>query len=344
MVQSAESCKIFRNVLEIAGAYEALFVDVYGVLFNGISLYDHTLATLEKLKKDGKKIVILSNTTQISDEAKVAYAQKGMIQGTHYDEFVTSGEFLHHIIKNNPQKFRELLEGKADGIKCIFMGSFDIFEETHVQKKSTEEADFVYVGVPRSSYGAVRIDDVWDRDGNKVAVEDVIHLDWDELRDSRGRQGLAEFASQLKNCLKLNKPLLVANPDVFSNWSSGILGDYGAIITQGALGAYYEKLGGKVVYFGKPYSGIFKYAQKITGIREKILMIGDTPWTDISGANACGLDSALVIETGTASGFLKKMEPSLSMDEKFRTLLENVAPKMTKMEHSFIPTYFLKCF
>ncbi|MDR1334019.1 MAG: HAD-IA family hydrolase [Holosporaceae bacterium] len=344
MAESTESCKIFRDVLEIADNYKALFIDVYGVLFNGVSLYDQALVTLEKLKKDGKKIVILSNTTQISSEAKLAYAQKGMIQGIHYDEFVTSGEFLRYTIKNDPQKFTKLLGGKADSIKCIFMGNFDIFEGTHIKKKSIEEADFIYMGVPRSSYGAVRIDDVWDRSGNRIAIEDVVYLDWHELRDSRGRQGLAEFASQLKNCLKLNKPLLVANPDIFSHWASGTLGDSGVIITQGALGAYYEKLGGKVVYFGKPYSGIFKYAQEVADVREKILMIGDTPWTDISGANSCGLDSALVTETGTASEFLRKMESSLDSNEKLRALLEKIAPKMTKMKHSVSPTYFLKYF
>jgi ribonucleotide monophosphatase NagD (HAD superfamily) len=336
-------CKIFSDVLSIADNYKAVFIDVYGVLFDGINLYDKALVTLEKLKKAGKKIVILSNTTQISCDAKSGYAKRGMIQDVHYDEFVTSGEYLHYFIKNYPQKFAELFGGKVDGVKCIFVGNAGIFEGTRVQRKNVEESDFVYAGVPRSSYGAVRIDDVLDNDGNKINMEDVIGCDWNELQDSHGRRGLAEFASQLNVCLRLGKPLLVANPDIFSHWSSGT-GSYGAIITQGAIGAYYEKLGGKVVYFGKPYPEIFEFAQQSIGVYEQILMVGDTPWTDISGANACGIDSALVIETGAAGEFLKRMEKSLSIDEKFSILLKKIASKMTKATHHIYPTYFLERF
>jgi ribonucleotide monophosphatase NagD (HAD superfamily) len=334
--------KIEPGILSIADAYETFFIDVYGVLFDGVNLYDRALATLEELKKRDKKVVILSNATQISSEAKIGYAKRGMIRGVHYDEFVTSGEFLHHTIKNNPEKFKEMFGGKADSVKCIFLGNANIFEETHLQKKPLKEADFVYVGVPRTSYGAVRIDDVWDCDGNRVNMEDVVDCDWTTLYDSEGRQGLAEFAGQLNICLSLEKPLLIANPDIFSHWPYGAGDSRSSIITQGAIGAYYEKLGGKVVYFGKPYPEIFEYARQSTDVRGQILMVGDTYWTDISGANACGLDSALVTETGAACEFLKRMDNSLSADEKFHILFEKIAPKMAKMTSSAYPTHFLE--
>jgi ribonucleotide monophosphatase NagD (HAD superfamily) len=337
--------KIEESVLSIADDYKTIFVDVYGVLFDGVVLYEKTLITLERLKKSGKKIVILSNTTQVSGEAKIGYARRGLLQHVHYDEFVTSGEFLNYTIKNHPLKFSEAMGGESNTVKCIFIGNANIFEGTHLQKVDTYAADFLYVGIPRASYGTVRIDDVFDCDGNKVNIEDVIDSDWNNLQDSQGRRGFFEFACQLMNCLHLNKTLLIANPDIFAHaLQQDGLSEHMAVVTQGAIAAYYEKLGGKVVYFGKPYAGIFEYARQLVDAVEPILMIGDTPWTDISGANACGLDSALVMTTGVVHEFLKKMSDSLSMDEKCKILFEKIAPRMTKLAGSVVPKHFIKCF
>ncbi|MDR0678604.1 MAG: HAD-IA family hydrolase [Holosporaceae bacterium] len=336
--------KIEENVLSIAGDYETIFVDVYGVLFDGVTLYEKALITLEKLRKDGKKVVILSNTTQVSKEAKIGYAKRGLLQNVHYDEFITSGEFLHHTIKNHPDKFSRAMGGKSNTVKCIFIGNANVFEETHLWKVDTYAADFLYVGIPRASYGTVRIDDVFNRAGNKINIEDVIDSDWNDLQDSKGRRGFFEFACQLMNCLHLHKTLLVANPDIFAYSLQDGLSEHMAVVTQGTIAAYYEKLGGKVVYFGKPYAGIFEYAKQLVDAVEPILMIGDTPWTDISGANACGWSSALVMTTGVAHEFLRRMDDSLSEDEKCKILFEKISPRMTKLSGSVIPKHFIKCF
>ncbi|MDR1982577.1 MAG: HAD-IA family hydrolase [Holosporaceae bacterium] len=336
--------EIEESILSIAGGYETIFVDVYGVLFDGVTLYEKTLVTLERLRKDGKKVVILSNTTQVSKEAKIGYAKRGLLQNVHYDEFITSGEFLYQTIKNHPNKFSEAVGGESNTVKCIFIGNANVFEGTHLRKVDTYEADFLYVGIPRASYGAVRIDDVFDCDGNKIDIENVVDSDWNNLQDSQGRRGLFEFACQLMSCLHLHKTLLVANPDIFAHTSQDGSSEHVAIVTQGAIAAYYEKLGGKVVYFGKPYAGIFEYARQLVDAKEPILMVGDTPWTDISGANACGWDSALVMTTGVVHEFIKKMNNTISIDEKCRILFEQISPKMTKLSGSVAPKHFIKRF
>ncbi|MDR2781311.1 MAG: HAD hydrolase-like protein [Holosporaceae bacterium] len=336
---------IEKDIMSIVDDYETFFIDIYGVLFDGINLYNQTLITLEKLRKNGKKVIILSNTTQVSIEAKIGYAQRGMFHGVHYDEFITSGEFLNYTIKNDPENFARMFGGKADSVKCIFTGNANIFEGTHLKKSSIGEADVVYVGIPRSSYGTVFIDDVWDCNGKKINIEDVVDQCWYEIQDNCGRQGFAEFARQLDNCLKLNKTLLVANPDIFFHCSGVDPKNCGvAVVAQGAIAAYYEKIGGNVVYFGKPYPGVFGYAQQLAGNCGKKIMIGDTLWTDILGANACGLDSALVTETGVTCELMKKMEDSLNIEEKFKILYEKVAPKMTKISPSSKPTHLLRRF
>jgi len=59
----------------------------------------------------------------------------------------------------------------------------------------------------------------------------------------------------------------------------------------------YEKLGGKVVYHGKPHPPIYARARAMLGgaAPERVLCIGDSLRTDIAGANAAGLDSLLLV-------------------------------------------------
>ena len=54
----------------------------------------------------------------------------------------------------------------------------------------------------------------------------------------------------------------------------------------------FDKMGGEVVYFGKPYPEV--YNQSINNINKKILSIGDNLNTDIKGANLLNYDSLLI--------------------------------------------------
>lgn len=330
-----------KSIDEIADKYDAFFVDVYGVLFDGISLCGHAIETLQKLKKQGKKIIIVSNTTQVSEDAKNGSMQRGMMQGDHYDEFITSGEFLHQTIKNYPAEFCKIMGADVKTVKCIFMGNNNIFENTFLSKVDNyDDADFLYIGVPRISYGSVRMDDVSDEDGNHVNIEDIVNSDWHKLQDSKGRHGFAEFAHQLEICLEKKKTILLANPDIFAHGSSDSAGHRVPIVTQGCIGQYYEKLGGKVVRFGKPFKGIFEFAKKAAGT-DNIAMIGDTPWTDIAGANGAGLDTVM-ITSGVAQEFFKNMPSHLHENEKLQILLNETAPKMESEKFNFEPNFVLE--
>ena len=75
----------------------------------------------------------------------------------------------------------------------------------------------------------------------------------------------------------------------------------------GAIASMYEKMGGKVIYFGKPhnnvYQEVYSFLSKFNKLKaESILCIGDGLNTDIKGANNEKLDSLLVV-----GGLLKKI-------------------------------------
>ncbi|GAB4225969.1 MAG: TIGR01459 family HAD-type hydrolase [Methyloligellaceae bacterium] len=92
--------------------------------------------------------------------------------------------------------------------------------------------------------------------------------------------------------------MICANPDLMVERGHRL------VYCAGALAAEYEKLGGRVLYAGKPHRPIYDLAlalaQKARGEaadRRRILAIGDGLKTDMAGAAAAGLD-ALYIASG----------------------------------------------
>jgi ribonucleotide monophosphatase NagD (HAD superfamily) len=335
--------EIKKNILDLIDLYDSFFVDMYGVLYDGVSLYSDTLDTMKKLRSFGKKIIILSNSTQVALDAKLGYSQRGMFDGIHYDEVITSGEFLHHIVTNNVKDFADAVGSNVNTVKCLFMGNGSIFDGSPINHiESYDDADFIYVGVPRSSYGSIRIDDVLE-DDVPINIEDVVGRDWSGLEDSLGRRGFAEFDHVLKICLQKNKVLVVANPDIFAHGSVRDTSKKVPIVTQGCIGKYYERLGGKVVYFGKPYREIFEYARQFVGPADRIAMVGDTPWTDIVGATNADLNSVLVT-TGITEEFCEKMDLALSDSGKIELLLNDLSRRMFDFEEDIHPTHIIKQF
>ena len=61
----------------------------------------------------------------------------------------------------------------------------------------------------------------------------------------------------------------------------------------GTVAKIFEKLGGEVKYFGKPYPEVYKKAfNNLKG--KKVICIGDNLNTDIKGANMQNFDSLLI--------------------------------------------------
>ena len=329
--------KVYENIASIYDNYDTFFVDVYGVLFNGVEMCEEAIWTLQLLKEHGKKVVILSNSTERSSSAKAGYFRRGLIPEQHYDEFITSGEYLHNVLLREPNEIEKFAGYSVRTVKCIFTGNSEMFKDTILQPaESINDADIMYIGVPRSSYGAVRIDNILDSKNNHVELKHLFDVDWRLCHDDQGRRGLAEFARDLDNCLQHQKALIVANPDIFT-YAAVDNGRY-PIICQGAIGKYYENIGGKVIYYGKPFNGVFDFAKSFVGENDKIIMIGDTPWTDIAGANASGIDSALLIQSGVSKEFLDNMKEDFQ-DIDIDKCFSKIASKFNCSTMDIKPTY-----
>ena len=85
---------------------------------------------------------------------------------------------------------------------------------------------------------------------------------------------------------KITKKMICTNPDLIVDRGNK------RELCAGSIAMVFEKMGGKVVYFGKPYPEV--YNQSINNKNKKILCIGDNLNTDIKGANLLNYDSLLI--------------------------------------------------
>ena len=55
---------------DISNLYDVYFVDLWGVIHNGINLFDNAIYVLKKLKEKEKKIVLISNAPRTNATVK----------------------------------------------------------------------------------------------------------------------------------------------------------------------------------------------------------------------------------------------------------------------------------
>lgn len=325
---------IYKNVSEIYEQYDSFFIDVYGVIYNGIDIFDGVLDLMKEMKESGKNMIILSNSTLVSEECQERYSKRGLMSGAHYDKFVSSGEVFCECCK-------EYLSG-AKTFYAAFNRNERLFSRLNlIESKSIENADFVYIGSLNNREKSYTVDDAKLKSGESIAIEDIIHTD---CRDIEGFEPIAEL---LEKCQKLNKPFVVADPDIFvieRVEQNGVLSRR-PVLCQGGVGEFYERVGGKVFCFGKPYQPVYDFAKRFLNGSQKTAMIGDTLWTDILGANGAGIDSILVL-TGVSGQFLKEI-PEGDINQKLKILSSGISKKMTHNRFASVsqnPTFIAQSF
>jgi HAD superfamily hydrolase (TIGR01459 family) len=112
----------------------------------------------------------------------------------------------------------------------------------------------------------------------------------------RGVHDAEAYRPALEAAFKHALPMLCVNPD-----RHVMVGEQ-RLICAGALADIYLALGGAVLEVGKPDPSVYDPVLELMGLtdRRRGLAIGDTPHTDLAGAQAAGLD-ALWALTGLAA-------------------------------------------
>lgn len=270
--QSPSQIKIHSNINDIAGNFKGIILDAYGVFWggNGVGLLPGCKEMMAKLVNDGKIVGILSNSTQLAQKELDKLKTHGLIEGTHFHFLITSGETAKNILSQEElpfptpnKKFYSFGEAHPR-----FSSHQAIFSSSPYQETSdVSEADFLYIAIP--------------------------HIDGEDQTDP------LVFQEKVKAINQSKLPMVCANPDRFAHEGNPPR----PVVRQGTIAAMYEQLGGEVFYIGKPSEKMFIAAMKallqynIKDIKD-VLMVGDTPETDIRGASNFGMASALITTTG----------------------------------------------
>ena len=222
--------------------YELLFIDLWGVVHNGIELHENAIHTLSKISEAKKDYILLTNAPRPNKTVKIFLEKLGLDKSMREKVF-TSGEAALGYLKKNyiSQKFYHIGPPR----------DFNLFIDFKNEK--TEDID-------KSNY-----------------------LLCTGLYDQHD-QDLNFYKELLIN--SISKKMICTNPDLIVD--RGKKREYCA----GSIAMTFEKLGGEVIYFGKPYPEV--YNQATNNNKKKVIAIGDNLRTDIKGANNMNYDSLVI--------------------------------------------------
>ena len=231
-----------NGLQSIADNYDLFYIDLWGVIHNGIKLNEKAIIVLRELLKKNKTFVLLTNAPR-PNKTVINFLQKmGMDQELREHVF-TSGEAALNYLKKNflSKKFYHIGPPR----------DFDLFQLFENNKcEDIKESEYLL---------CTGLFDDYDKD-------------------------LIYYKNLLDN--NISKKMICTNPDLIVD-----RGDKREVCA-GSVAMVFEKMGGEVVYFGKPHPEV--YNQSIDNNKKKILAIGDNLNTDIKGANLLNYDSLLV--------------------------------------------------
>lgn len=105
--------RIITALSEISGRYDALFVDLWGCVHNGITAYPAAVAALAQYRADGGIVVLVTNSPKPRAGVATQLAEFG-VPPEAYDTIATSGDSA-----------RSAMFRGAVGNKVLFMGDWD---------------------------------------------------------------------------------------------------------------------------------------------------------------------------------------------------------------------------
>jgi HAD superfamily hydrolase (TIGR01459 family) len=231
-----------NGLQSIADNYDLFYIDLWGVIHNGIKLHEQAIIVLKELLKKDKTFILLTNAPRPNKTVKNFLQKMGMDKEIS-DRVFTSGEAALNYLKKHflLKKFYHIGPPR----------DFDLFNLFKSKKcENIKESEYLL---------CTGLFDDFDKD-------------------------LTYYKNLLDN--HINKKMICTNPDLIVD-----RGDKRELCA-GSVAMVFEKMGGKVVYFGKPYPEV--YNQSVDNNTKKILAIGDNLNTDIKGANLLNYDSLLV--------------------------------------------------
>ena len=137
---------LLRGMADIAADYDALILDLWGVVYDGIAPYPGVLDCLAELRRANKNVTILSNAPRLGAVAAEHLRRSGV--GAHlYDRIITSGDATRQALERRNEPFYAAL-----GPAYYFLGKEDdaglLQGLDYRRTEAPDEADFLLVTGP----------------------------------------------------------------------------------------------------------------------------------------------------------------------------------------------------
>ncbi len=252
---------ILDGIAPVADRYDGYVLDLWGVVHDGKRPYPGVPEALAELKRRGKRVAFLTNAP------RRAWFVEGMLDRMGldrvlYDGIVSSGEIAWRMLKERRHPFFAPLGRRA----------FHIGPE--------KDLSVIEEGV------AELVDD-------PARADFLLNTGPDP---ERGSADPAPYRPALEAAAAHRLPMICVNPDRF------VMVGEDRLICAGALADIYKRLEGDIFEVGKPDPAVYDPVLELLGIsdRRHALAIGDSPHTDLAGAQAAGMD-ALWAMTGLAA-------------------------------------------
>ena len=207
----------------IAENYDLFYIDLWGVVHNGIKLHQKAIFVLKELLKLNKEFILLTNAPRPNDTVKIILKKMGMEKNLRNHVFTSGEASLSYLEKyHNSQIFFHVGPPR----------DFDLFENFKKMKSNN--------------------------------IENSEYILCTGLFDSQDKD-LKYYKDLFEK--NLEKKMICTNPD--------LIVDRGREreLCAGSVAMVFEKMGGEVIYFGKPYPEV--YNQSTDNKDKKILSIGE---------------------------------------------------------------------
>ncbi len=251
---------IIKSIDEIAHNYDALFVDLWGCLHNGLKPFDDAVEALRRYKKRGGKVLLLTNSPRPKSAVVKQLDQIGVPREV-YDEIASSGDASQMGLTSGMVGNKVYHLGPERDLGFFNEIMDDVKGKIEVERVPLEEAEgIVCTGL---------FDD-------KTETPEDYRL---------------TIATGVNKGLKL----LCTNPDIVVDYGERRIYCAGAIAEAytkaGGTSLYFGKPHSPI------YQLAYSRLANLTGFEvdeDRILCMGDGINTDIRGAVAEGLDSLFI--------------------------------------------------
>ena len=191
----------------IADNYQLFYIDLWGVVHNGVVLHQEAIKALRQISKKGKEYILLTNAPRPNNVVKSFLEKMGMEKEIRERVFTSGEASLNYL------------------------------------KKNLKDKKFFHVGPPRdfdlfNDFGKMKSDKI---NNSEYILCTGLFEKYD--KDLNYYKDLFE-----KN---IHKKMVCTNPDLIVDRG------HSRELCAGSVAMVFEKMGGRVIYFGKPYPEVY---------------------------------------------------------------------------------------